>query len=347
VTAVALHLPCSTLTAVIDTAPPVLHECLSRLGCPEAAVHALTPDASDRRYFRIQPPRGDSVVVALHAQPFQTGSLTFTAVAALFEQLALPVPRVRAEMGDLGILVLDDLGDTTLQAHLQPLAEGEYLPLYEQAVDYLVQLQREADRLSDRTRFAPFGIAFDVDKLMWEMDFFLKHFLEAYRGLEVDRGARASLRAALARLVETLAAEPRVLCHRDYHSRNLMLCRERLWIIDFQDARLGPNTYDLVSLLRDSYVELSDAAVDALTARFIEGAQIAQPREFAERFRMMALQRNLKALGTFGYQAVARANPVYAQYVPRTLGYVRRTLHGDHRFSDLRDQLVPLVSELR
>ena len=125
-----------------------------------------------------------------------------------------------------------------------------------------------------------------------------------------------------------------MLCHRDYHSRNLMLSAGDLYIIDFQDARMGPDTYDLVSLLRDSYVDLTEGTVDELIAHFValrrEGApsthDAAWEADFRRRFDMMALQRNLKALGTFGYQTTVRGNPVYIQYIPRTLRYAKANL---------------------
>ena len=101
-----------------------------------------------------------------------------------------------------------------------------------------------------------------------------------------------------------------------------------LYIIDFQDARMGPDTYDLVSLLRDSYVDLSDAA-GRRADRLLPGAARAATRrksQFRRRFDLMALQRNLKALGTFGFQTTTRDNPVYIQYIPRTLAYVRTNL---------------------
>jgi N-acetylmuramate 1-kinase len=145
-------------------------------------------------------------------------------------------------------------------------------------------------------------------------------------------------------LVDELAAEPRVLCHRDYHSRNLMVHAGQLFVIDFQDARMGPNTYDLVSLLRDSYVDLPETLVESLRDDF--GAEVDEsPVEFRRRFDVMAMQRNLKALGTFGFQAVSKANPVYAQYVPRTLRYVRDNLERNSRFSRLHDILAPLLPE--
>jgi aminoglycoside/choline kinase family phosphotransferase len=127
-----------------------------------------------------------------------------------------------------------------------------------------------------------------------------------------------------------------------------MLSDGRLYMIDFQDARMGPDTYDLVSLLRDSYVDLTDAAITELIDTFLELKNYqGDPSAFRERFDLMALQRNLKALGTFGYQTIARANPVYIQYMPRTLRYVRQNLSKYPRFAGLRDLLAAYVEELR
>ena len=148
-------------------------------------------------------------------------------------------------------------------------------------------------------------------------------------------------------MIQELAAEPRVLCHRDYHSRNLMLHSGSLFIIDFQDARMGPDTYDLVSLLRDSYVDLTERELDDLIAYFLALKGGADPGEFRRRFDLMALQRNLKALGTFGYQTIARGNPVYIQYIPRTLRYARTNLERHARFARLRELLARYIDELR
>jgi aminoglycoside/choline kinase family phosphotransferase len=127
-----------------------------------------------------------------------------------------------------------------------------------------------------------------------------------------------------------------------------MLCGDRLVIIDFQDARLGPDTYDLVSLLRDSYVDLPWATVDELIAYFLAlQGRSAGHDEFRRRFDLMALQRNLKALGTFGYQTTARNNSVYIQYMPRTLNYVRDNLRRYPRFARLHELLASHLPELR
>ncbi len=168
-----------------------------------------------------------------------------------------------------------------------------------------------------------------------------------YRGIALADRERAALSAEWAGIVNELAAEPRVLCHRDYHSRNLMLQRGRLYIIDFQDARMGPDTYDLASLLRDSYVDIGDRELDELIAYFLALKSRTDAVEFRRRFDLMALQRNLKALGTFGYQTTTRRNTVYIQYMPRTLRYVQTNLDKYPRFARLREILSAHIEELQ
>ena len=318
---------------------------LSRSGLTDTvtAVLPLTGDASDRRYFRARRKQAPSIVFALHAEPFDDDRLPFVLVAGLFEAMPLPVPRILDRAGDLGILVLDDLGDVTLQAHLGAAPAAEHSRLYRQAVSFIEIMQRRGADLTS-SDYPPYSIAFDVEKLLWELEFFTKHFLEAYRGAVIPPPAREALTGEWRALASELAAEPRVLCHRDYHSRNLMLHGGALHIIDFQDARLGPDTYDMVSLLRDSYVDLPDAWVDDLIRGYLKlgGPAKATPDAFSEyrrRFDLMSVQRNLKALGTFGHQTTARRNPVYIQYIPRTLSYVRTNLERYPRFARLREIL--------
>ena len=322
---------------------------LSRSGLAARAprVVPLTGDASDRRYFRILLSDGTSIVLSLHAAPFDFEKLPFVNVARLLAQMPVPIPNVLGHAEDLGILALDDLGDVTLQAHLGAATPAEHAALYRQSVALVATLQKRGAELASPA-YLPYGVAFDVEKLTWEMDFFIKHFLEAYRGVLLADDERGALRDELAVMVDTLAAEPRVLCHRDYHSRNLMLHDALLYIIDFQDARMGPDTYDLVSLLRDSYVDLPEQTVAELIAYFLAlKGESGKEQEFRARFDLMALQRNLKALGTFGYQTTARRNPVYIQYIPRTLRYVRTNLEQLPAFANLRDMLAVHVEEFR
>jgi hypothetical protein len=327
--------------------PPPVSGYLARHGIAVSHVVPLTGDASDRRYYRILPTSGDSFVLAVYSAPFTYGSLPFVNTAELFAAMPVPVPRILGHADDLGVLALEDLGDVTLQAHLGSAPAARHAQLYREAVAFIETFQRRGRELADRS-YLPFGVAFDVDKLTWELDFFLKHFLEAYRGALLGRAERDAIRGECAAIIEELAGEPPVLCHRDYHSRNLMWRDGRLCIIDFQDARLGPDTYDLVSLLKDSYVDLPEQTVEELIAYFLAlTGRAPGAQEYRRRFDLMALQRNLKALGTFGYQTTARGNTVYIQYIPRTLKYARENLHKYDRFARLRDLLSAHVEELR
>jgi N-acetylmuramate 1-kinase len=342
-----------TLKSTPDVAlPDAISSYLDRTGLqpPRALVLPLTGDASDRRYYRVLPRDAGTFVLALHASPFSFDSLPFVNVAGLLAQVPVPIPAILGHAEDLGLLELQDLGDVTLQAHLGAAAPSEHAALYRQAIELVAAIQRRgADLSSDR--YVPYGIAFDVEKLTWEFDFFIKHFVVAYRGAEITPADRTVLAEECSLIARELAGERRVLCHRDYHSRNLMLCDGRLFIIDFQDARMGPDTYDLASLLRDSYVDITDEELEDFVAYFLafRGGSPArdEPAEFRRRFDLMALQRNLKALGTFGYQTATRRNPVYIQYMPRTIHYARANLAKYERFARLREVLGRYVEELR
>jgi aminoglycoside/choline kinase family phosphotransferase len=313
-------------------------------------VLPLTGDAGDRRYYRVLLRDGGSIVLALHASAIDYEKLPFVAVWRLMRAVPLPVPELLHHSNALGVIAQQDLGDVTLQAHLGAATADEHAALYRQAVSFLAVLQQRGGELAS-DEYPPYKVAFDTDKLSWELEFFYKYFVRQYRGLSPTLPVQQALSAEWSQLVEELATEPRVLCHRDYHSRNLMLHAGSLFIIDFQDARMGPDTYDLVSLLRDSYVDLTSSQVDELIAYFLALTQgpVVSPdvaAEFRRRFDVMALQRNLKALGTFGYQTVTRGNPVYIQYIPRTLNYVRANLAKYPRFGRLQELLAGVIEEL-
>ena len=314
----------------------------------DARVVPLSGDASDRRYFRILLRQEPSQVLAVHPSAIEFDALPFVNVSRLLSAMPVPVPTILAHSDPLGIIALQDLGDVTLQAHLGAASPTEHAALFRQAVTFVDTIQRRGRELAS-PEYLPYGIAFDVEKLTWELQFFTRHFLEAYRGAALSDASRQALADEYAIMTGELASEPRVLCHRDYHSRNLMLHEGSLYIIDFQDARMGPDTYDLASLLRDSYVDFTELQVDELLAFFLaqRGHAGTDAAEFRRRFDLMALQRNLKALGTFGFQTTSRANTVYIQYIPRTLNYVRAHLARYERFARLRELLAEHLEELR
>lgn len=313
-----------------------------------ARVVPLSGDASDRRYFRILLRDAPSQVLAVHPGAIDFDRLPFVNVARLLSAMPVPVPRILGHSNALGVMALEDLGDVTLQAHLGAASPGEHAALYREAVSLIATIQSRGRELAS-PEYVPYGVAFDAEKLTWELNFFTRHFLEGYRGVALTASERAVLDAEFAAIASELASEPRVLCHRDYHSRNLMLHDGSLYIIDFQDARMGPDTYDLVSLLRDSYVDFSEQQVQELIAFFLakRSGPPAGEEDFRRRFDLMALQRNLKALGTFGFQTMSRGNTVYLQYIPRTLTYARDNLVRYSRFGRLRALLASHLDELR
>src|SRR5690349_2318270 len=182
---------------------------LSQCGLAQrgASVVALTGDASDRRYFRVLVPHDASQVLAVHPARIDFDQLAFVNVANLFTAMPVPVPRIVAHSNELGIIALQDLGDVTLQAHLGAATRAEHAALYREAVGLIATLQRRGADLAD-AGYVPYGIAFDVEKLTWELNFFVKHFLEAYRGASFGDAARAALSQEFALVVAELAAEP-------------------------------------------------------------------------------------------------------------------------------------------
>jgi aminoglycoside/choline kinase family phosphotransferase len=315
-----------------------------RLGL-DAEVVPLFGDASTRRYFRIL--RGGATwVLALYPEPFDAETLPFVGVRHLMAGWGLPVPAILDQDGARGVLLLQDLGDRTLQEVLRTTAPPERDDLYRTALDQLATLQREASRGPQTA--GCFQVAFDLEKLSWELHYFEKHFLERHRGCDLSVEDRATLAEVFHRLSEQIAAWPRVLCHRDFHSRNLMLSAGTLYWIDFQDARMGHASYDLASLLRDSYVELPEEFVAERAEEFRRRAVPGEARElFQRRFELMSLQRNLKALGTFGYMASVRGNRVYLPYIPGTLSSARRTLARHPELLGLWRVLARHVEELK
>jgi aminoglycoside/choline kinase family phosphotransferase len=316
-----------------------------RFGEAPLEVVPLSGDASTRRYYRLR--EGDSTsILSLHVEAFEPDQQPFIVLRQLMAAWGLPVPLILDVDGPRGVLRLEDLGDLTLQEALRAASPAQREEFYRQAVDQLVTLQREAARGPQRA--ACFQIAFDIEKLSWELHYFLKHFLEGHRGANLSVEDRSVLSECFHRLCEEIASWPRVLCHRDYHSRNLMVHGEALFWIDFQDARMGPATYDLVSLLRDSYVEVEEEFLEERIEEFRQKALPGEAREvFRRRFDLMSVQRNLKALGTFGYQASVKGNRVYLPYIPRTLANARRNLSRHPQLAGLWRVLANHVKELR
>ena len=313
-------------------------------GDGDVEIAPLSGDASSRRYFRVVTGEA-SFVLALYPEAFVPEELTFLGMRELLGAYGLAVPAVVDVDGPRGVVLQEDLGDRTLQEILKDTSASGREELYREAVDDVVTLQHKA---AEGPQGADcFRIAFDIEKLTWELHYFLKHYLEGHLRRELTVQDRATLSEAFHLLCQEIVSWPRALCHRDYHSRNLMLHQGRLFWIDFQDARMGPATYDLASLLHDAYVDVPEELREELAERFRQRAVPGESRElFRRRFELMSVQRLLKALGTFGYMATVRDNPVYLPYMPRTLAHARRMLSRHPELEGLWRTLAGHVEEL-
>ena len=311
----------------------------------ELSVERILPlvgDASTRSYFRLQR-RGDRTsILALLPEPFEEKDSAFLSSAELFRAIPIRIPEIELVSGPEGALVLEDLGDRLLQHEFAEMDTGEKQRLYGEAVDILIRLQQRGRELED-PRYCAFRTRFDTAKFRWELDFFLKHFVGGLRGVALSPEETRDLSESFHELATELASVSDALCHRDYHSRNLMVTGNELAVIDFQDARIGPSSYDLVSLLHDSYVEHSDELVGRMRERFERGIG----RGLSGEYELAALQRNLKALGTFGYQIAVRGNEVYRDYVEHTLKMVRGHLAESERWRGMRSILAAHLVELQ
>ena len=315
--------------------------------CTDVPVSPLTGDASDRRYYRLHlTPAIDgttSLVLMRLAQPYPAGELAFVNVQRYLALNRLPVPGILWDDSAQGFILLEDLGDVTLEAALQGARREQTVAWYRQALDILLQLQYPQGT-TPRASCVAFCLAFDVEKLMWELDFFSTHMIQQLCAQRLTPAAQATLRGQFWKLTATLASQPRVLTHRDYHSRNLMVHQSRLHVIDFQDARLGPCQYDLASLLYDSYVVLPADVREELLTYYLEQKTMrdghALDREaFLRVFDYMCLQRHLKALGTFAFQTVVKNTQRYMAAIPPTLSYIRTNLARHPELCQLSDLL--------
>jgi aminoglycoside/choline kinase family phosphotransferase len=329
------------------------------------AIAPLAGDASNRRYFRIQLGAGSfpSLILMQLAEPeaFKQSEeavsggappteLPFVNVHRHLIQAQVPVPQLYHYDKEAGLLYLEDLGDVTLAQACENGA-GEQAPgFYRYAVDVLVSLHLKATFPPDPACVA-FGRAFDVPLLMWEFDHFIEYGIEKRNGRLIPEADRQAIRNDMQKAAGLLAGLPQVFTHRDYHSRNLMVREGRLRVIDFQDALMGPATYDLASLLRDSYVALDEDLINELVIRYLEGrAKAGAPLDrltFMRLFDLTSIQRNLKAAGRFVYIDQVKGNPKFLADIPRTLGYVRRNLAKYPETAALRKKLALYVPELR
>jgi aminoglycoside/choline kinase family phosphotransferase len=282
-------------------------------------------------------------VAAVYPEPFDPEVHPYLDVTKLFFAAGIPVPEIYQVDGDRGIIVQEDLGDRQLFNFYENASDEECEEFREQAINLIARIQCATEKAIEAKSISS-RLAFDEAKLSWELDFFFEHYFTSLRQETLRHGEVAELKAELNDLAADLAAVPRVLCHRDFHASNLMVDkRNHLRVIDHQDARMGPASYDLVSFLLDrqpcapSLAELRHHRLYLLEERRLLGLSALDPDEFAREFRLMTVQRGLKATGTFSYQtAVCGRGATYEQFIKPTLEIVLQSAEWLERFPTLR-----------
>jgi aminoglycoside/choline kinase family phosphotransferase len=311
---------------------------LEGTGDGAVTVTALAADASTRTYYRVVPRQGPTcILMRMAADPLKSDEVVdgerprrmpFLDVAAYLEAGGIPVPAVLGVDLSRSAILLEDLGDQTLERALA--SGGDKAALYRRAVELLADVQAWATAHPDPECVA-FRRHFGEGLLRWELAHFEEWLLVAWAGARPTPGERATLDAFYDGLTSAVAGLPRGFVHRDFQSRNLMVQGERLRLIDFQDALEGPYLYDLVALLRDSYVAFTPDEVEAiarhyLAARQARGLWVPSFDALMRGFHLQALQRKLKDAGRFVYIDRVRGNPKFLPNIPRSLGYAREAL---------------------
>ena len=273
-------------------------------------------DASFRRYFRVQ---GEASFIVMDAPPPQEDCRPFVQIAGYLLDMGLNAPRVIEADLERGFLLMSDLGSVQ---YLERIEQGsaEVPKLYTDALEALSILQEKG--VAVQSELPPYN----AEMLRYELSLFIDWLCSAHLGLQISAEEERQWQSACDVIVASAVNQSQVFVHRDYHSRNLMVTEENNpGIIDFQDAVEGPLTYDLVSLLKDCYVEWPAEKALQGAMYFYQLSELAKqrtPEEFIRDFDLMGMQRHLKASGIFSRLLHRDGKPGYLKDVPRTLGYI-------------------------
>lgn len=327
--------------------PPPATAIAQALGVPAVDVSWLAGDGSDRCYYRVNSGEKTFVLMQLSgddAVQLKNNGYEWIKIGKLLHDHDIKAPQTVAAMPDFAALIIEDYGDLMLETRaLERLADGrrdEVLGLYRQSFEILARFleitERGDSKWSDRS--------FDAQRLDWELHFFQEHFLKNVLGWTLSPGEQKAFNAESLLIAESLASNSKFFVHRDFHSRNVMVAGEKLAVIDFQDARLGPPTYDLVSICFDSYIPLEPferrnllkEGIDRLVQKNPSISQSALEGEWGA----MLLQRQLKALGSFGYLTTQKNRGNYLKYVPAALETLSVENVGNSRWNFLSTDMI-------
>lgn len=303
-----------------------LHKWLEKtLASALYSINPLAGDASFRRYFRLQL---DTITqIVMDAPPDKEALQPFLTVCEMLTSMGIKAPRIHAIDTAQGFVILDDFGDELLLKHLSPTTANKF---YKAAMAIILIMQRCPPA---STAHLPL---FDKQFMLQEISNFQEWFLNRYLKIQLSTEEEQLLNTTFAWLTDEISHQPQVFIHRDYHSRNIMVLNNteddiQLGIIDFQDAMFGPFTYDLVSLLKDCYIQWPREQVIKWVTAFYEQSPLVTHctlNNFIYAFDLCGLQRHLKVLGVFSRLYLRDNKPNYLKDLPLTLHYVMACLES-------------------
>jgi N-acetylmuramate 1-kinase len=307
-------------------------------------IQILSGDASTRRYFRVlshttpfQP-----VIIMVSGKEDLQDVLSHVECCAFFKRIGFCIPELFESAAESGYLIEEDLGDISLEIVVN---SGEHTSdsqkYYSAAIDQIVLLQNsfdDPDVVREFSHALPLRNRFTEQKFFEELKMFYDYFFVRY--LNMDIPEREDIEALFYRISEDILMQGLVPTHRDFHSRNLFIKTGRLYVLDFQDARMGPPLYDLVSLVFDPYVRLPARTREALVQEYLRKVYLRTSssfrKTFDEMFVLCAIQRLLKAVGTYSYMYMARHNSFYLQFITNALRDVDKLMEGRKEFDIIR-----------
>lgn len=308
--------------------PPKPADVAHALGISKISIDWLAGDGSDRCYYRLKSPEIEQSLVLMQlsgsdAQALRENGYDWIKVAQILTSHGISVPKVITPIPHHAALIIEDYGDTMLEGKIFELLE-------EKAIESVFDLYDSAANIAAKFLTIPkltdsvwCTRSFDSERLTWELNFFLQKYAFSVAGMVLTSSEKQSFDTEVGRLSEFIASHSHYFVHRDFHSRNIMIRGKELAIIDFQDARLGPAAYDLVSLCFDSYVPLTAIQRIQILEHSIKnfaltnGAHVAE--EIQNTWKAVLLQRQLKAIGSFGFLTKDKKRGDYLRYVSPAL----------------------------
>ncbi len=312
------------------------------LSFKDIKILPLAGDASNRKYYRIV--HSEESWVLMKWEPFNPDEYPFLSVLQHFANNGIQVPKVVGMSPSEGLVLLEDLGDLTLERRFWENQNQEtVIFFYKMALDEIIKIHGKASQ--NKSNCTAFKIQFDTEKLLWELNYGKDNLIEGVLNADLSPKVKDELQKVFLNICETLHNEPKVICHRDYHSRNLMIKLDKMFVIDFQDARMGPVQYDLVSLFRDSYVDLEDGTVAQLMDYYLAQTKSFLPQNFSREhfnqiYELQSLQRCFKACGSFASFYHQRGDKRYLKYLTPTLKRVINCLNQFPQYKIFSDILL-------